>query len=95
MSRDIIQSRASPLEQLTGKSLDELTEDELLAWLEILGRYVDDEDLAQVKDVRETDNSPEKPDIFHELEGLAVLRNHGIITEKEFEIIKEQVLGLG
>ncbi len=30
-------SRSSPLEQLTGKSLDDLTEDELVAWLETLG----------------------------------------------------------
>lgn len=54
--------------------------------------YVDD---GAVDDDYVDDDAPAgQPDYIQELEGLAALRDHGVITDEEFEAKKKQLLGL-
>lgn len=91
MSRDTAQSQDQYIEQLTGKSPDDLTGEELLALLEMLGGRLGGENPAQVEDVSKDGHAPAKPDYRDELAGLAILRDHGVITEEEFQAKKKQL----
>jgi hypothetical protein len=97
---------ADRIEQHTGASVEELTEDELVAAMQDLGIQsieLDENDQAVL--TRETDQAPPpaaqpyappepEPSYLDELERLAELRDRGVITEEEFESKKKQLLGL-
>jgi hypothetical protein len=102
------QKDAQRVEEHTGASVEELTEDELVAAMKDLGIQsieLTDEDKAAV--VREGNIEPDEADdaddaaapaaeadYLDELERLGTLRDRGIITEEEFQAKKKQLLGL-
>jgi len=71
------------VQQQTGKSADDLTEEELLAAMKKLGM-----------EPPKGEGGAEEPDYTEELEKLAGLRDKNIITEDEFQAKKRQLLGL-
>jgi hypothetical protein len=88
---------AQKVEEYTGKPVDTLTDEELAAAMEDLNIELPEDDAAstEVDDGYIDDDAPaEQPDYVAELEGLAVLRDQGVITEEEFEAKKKQLLGL-
>ncbi len=113
------QGDARRIEEHTGASVEELTEEELVAAMRQLGIKsieLDDDDRAilaseesaapaegaQVSadpptEAAMPDAVPVEPEpsYLDELEGLADLRDRGIITDEEFEAKKGQLLGLG
>jgi Flp pilus assembly protein CpaB len=104
------QKDAQRVEEHTGASVEELTEDELVAAMKDLGIQsieLTDEDKAAV--VREGGLEEEgieeeeeddaaapaaEADYLDELERLGTLHDRGIITEEEFQAKKKQLLGL-
>ena len=97
------QKDAQRVEEHTGTSVEELTEDELVAAMQDLGIKsieLDDNDRAAI--AHETGEAPPaaapgaepEPSYLDELERLAGLRDSGIITEEEFEAKKKELLGL-
>ena len=96
------QKDAQKVEEHTGASVEELTEEELVAAMEELGIQsieLTDEDQAAITmeaDVEAgTAGAPAaEADYLAELEKLGALRDQGIITEEEFEAKKKQLLGL-
>lgn len=96
------QKDAQRVEEHTGASVEELTEDELVAAMKDLGIQsieLTDEDKAAV--VGEGDIEPDdaaapaaEADYLDELERLGTLRDRGVITEEEFQAKKKQLLGL-
>jgi hypothetical protein len=100
---------ADRIEQHTGASVEELTEEELVAAMQDLGIQsieLDENDQAVL--TREADQAPPpaaqpaappappepEPSYLDELERLAGLRDRGVISEDEFEAKKKQLLGL-
>ena len=91
------------IEEHTGASVEELTEDELVTAMQELGIQsieLDENDKATI--ARESGDSqtatgsaagPE-PSYLDELERLAALRDQGVISDDEFEAKKRQLLGL-
>jgi hypothetical protein len=90
---------ADRIEQHTGASVEELTEEELAAAM----KELDENDQAVL--TREAGQAPPpaaqpsappepEPSYLDELERLAELRDRGIISEDEFEAKKKQLLGL-
>ena len=71
------------VQQHTGKSADDLSEEELLAAMKKLG-------MEPTKD----EGGAGVPDYTEELERLAGLRDKNIITDEEFQAKKRQLLGL-
>ena len=87
------------VEAATGKSAEELSDEELRAAIEDLQIQVDelsDAEYAEVEraDAMYDDEEKEEEDFVAQLERLAGLRDKGIITEEEFEAKKKQILGL-
>ena len=98
------QKDADRIEQSTGASVEELTEEELVAAMKELGiQSIDltDEDKAAL--AKEGEQAPAgtaaaQPapgeSYLEELERLADLRDRGVISEADFEAKKQQLLGL-
>lgn len=97
---------ADRIEQHTGASVEELTEEELAAAMKEMGIQsieLDENDQAVL--TREAGQAPPpaaqpsappepEPSYLDELERLAELRDRGVISEDEFEAKKKQLLGL-
>lgn len=83
------QNSVKQVEQHTGKSFNNLSEEELAS-------AIDDLDIdLPTDDQDETDEVyVEEPDYIDELERLAGLKEKGIITEEEFQAKKKALLGL-
>jgi hypothetical protein len=82
------QNSVKQVEQHTGKSFNNLSEEELAS-------AIDDLDIDLPNDHDETDEVyVEEPDYIDELERLAGLKEKGIITEEEFQAKKKALLGL-
>lgn len=80
------------VEEHTGKTAEELTDEELdqaMGDLGIEGQEMTDEEWAEVEAA-----DAQEEDYIEELERLADLKEKGIITEEEFESKKKQLLGL-
>jgi len=96
------QKDAQRVEEHTGASVEELTEEELVTAMKELGIQsieITDEDQAAITreaDVEAVDagTSGAEADYLDELERLGALRDKGIITDEEFEAKKKQLLGL-
>jgi hypothetical protein len=102
------QNDAARVEQHTGASVEELTEDELVAAMQELGIQsieLDENDKAIIAE--ESGKAPPaaasaapaastQPEgsYLDELERLADLRDKGVISDEEFEAKKGQLLGL-
>ena len=94
------QKDAQKVEKHTGASVEELTEEELVAAMQDLGMQSieltgeDEAAIAMEGDVEAASTPAAEPDYVEELERLGDLRDKGIITEEEFEAKKNQLLGL-
>ena len=97
------QQDAARVEQHTGASVEELTDEELTTAMSELGiqsaELTPEEKAAVQADgastgVEETVSPEGEADYLAELEKLGALRDQGIITEEEFEAKKKQLLGL-
>jgi hypothetical protein len=96
------QQDANRIEEYSGSSVEEMTEEELVAAMKELGiQSIDlsDEDKAALA----ADSAPApaasapahaEPSYLDELERLGALRDQGIITDEEFATKKELLLGL-
>jgi hypothetical protein len=93
---------ADRIEQATGQSVEEMSEEDLVAAMEQLGIQsieLTDEDKAVVEressePVGAAPGEEEAGDYLDELERLASLRDQGIITDEDFEAKKKEILGL-
>ena len=99
----LTQQDAQRIEQHTGESVEELTEEELIAAMEHLGIQsieLTEDDQAIIADQEESASSDagpaaaEEKSYLDELERLAKLRDQGVISDEEFEAKKKQLLGL-
>lgn len=97
----LTQKDADQIEQHTGSSVEELSEEELVAAMQELGIKsieLDDNDQAIIADQSDQaaapPSAPPQESYLDELERLADLRERGIITEEDFEAKKRQLLGL-
>ena len=96
------QKDAGRIEEYSGSSVEEMTEEELVAAMKELGiQSIDlsDEDKAAVaadsaQSAAAAAPAQTEPSYLDELEKLAALRDQGIITEEEFTAKKNQLLGL-
>jgi hypothetical protein len=102
------QRDAQRIEQHTGASVEELTEEELVAAMQDLGIKsieLDANDRAIITEQERQAAAPAAPgpaavatpqeSYLDELERLADLRDRGIISAEDFEAKKRQLLGLG
>lgn len=82
------------VEQHTGKSAEELNDEELDQAMNDLN--IDKQELTDEEwdYVDEQDPEPEEDDYIAQLERLAELKDQGILTEEEFEAKKKQLLDL-
>jgi hypothetical protein len=96
------QKDADRIEEYSGSSVEEMTEEELVAAMKELGiqsiELSDEDKAAMAADSAQATPAavpaePE-PSYIDELERLATLRDQGIITEEDFTTKKEQLLGL-
>ena len=79
------------VEEYTGTSADELTDEQLEQAMDQLGieqQTMSDEEWAQVE------QADGEPDYLDDLERLAQLNQQGILTDEEFAAKKAQLLGL-
>jgi ribosomal protein L12E/L44/L45/RPP1/RPP2 len=106
----LTQKDAQRIEEHAGASVEELTEDELVAAMQDLGIKsieLDENDQAIIESqsgaapaaAAPASTAPAvpaepKPSYLDELERLAGLRDRGIISEEDFEAKKRQLLGL-
>ena len=101
----LTQQDAQKIENHTGASVEELTEDELIAAMEELGIQSielteDDQAIIADADQEEGASSAAAPaaaaeeSYLDELERLADLRDKGVISEEDYEAKKKQLLGL-
>jgi hypothetical protein len=100
------QKDADRIEQHTGASVEELTDQELTGAMSELGiqsAELTTEEKAALQAESSIDVAQDaaaaatptgEPDYMAELEKLASLRDRGIITQEEFESKKRQLLGL-
>ena len=89
------QRDAEQIEQASGKSIEEMSDEELKQYMEERGiepEPMTDEDRAYVEQ-QGTDKGGE-PAYLDEVERLAQLKDEGVITEEEFEAKKKDLLGL-
>ncbi len=87
------QNNVKEVEQYTGKSFDNLNEEELASAMEQLDIDLPaDEDDQAAADA--DDEYVDEPDYIDELERLAALKEQGIINDEEFQAKKKQLLGL-
>lgn len=73
------------IEKQTGKSVDDMSDEEIEAEMDKRGMQTQDEASGEKSDTG---------DYTAELEKLAGLRDKGILTEEEFQAKKKQILGL-
>ncbi len=91
---------ADRIEQHTGKSADELTDEQLEQAMDQLGidkQELDDSDNEYLDQVEAKENEAESSggsSYLDELERLSKLHDDGVITDEEFEGKKKQLLGL-
>lgn len=99
----LTQQDAQRVEEHTGASVEELSEEDLIAAMEELGIQsieLTDDDQAIIAGEEESappadaPPAPAEESYLDELERLAALRDQGIITEEDFEAKKKQLLGL-
>ena len=99
----LTQQDAQRIEEHTGESVEELSEEDLIAAMEDLGiRSIEltEDDQAIIAGESEGASSAAAPaaaeeeSYLDELEKLADLRDKGIISEEDFEAKKKQLLGL-
>lgn len=99
----LTQKDAERIEEHTGASVEELTEEELVAAMEDLGiqsiELTEDDQAIIAREPEATSSaaapaSSEEESYLDELERLAGLRDKGIISEEDFEAKKKQLLGL-
>jgi hypothetical protein len=96
------QKDADRIEEHSGSSVEEMTEEELVAAMKDLGiQSIDlsDEDKAAMaadsaQAAPAAGPAEPEPSYIDELERLAALRDQGAITEEEFAAKKGQLLGL-
>ena len=100
------QKDADRIEQHTGASVEELSDQELTSAMSELGiqsAELTPEEKAALQADSAADAAPgaaptappaAEPDYLADLEKLAGLRDRGIITQEEFEAKKQQLLGL-
>jgi hypothetical protein len=82
------------VEEHTGKSADELSDEEMGQAMDELGiekQHVDDDDQAYIDQQQSQEKS--QPSYLDELERLGKMKDEGYITEQEFEDKKKQLLG--
>jgi hypothetical protein len=85
-------SQTQQVEQASGKSIDEMTDEEIARYVEennIETEPLDESDQAYL-DAEEEE--PEQGSYLDELERLAKLRDDGVITEEEFVAKKKEIL---
>ena len=83
------------IEQHTGQSAEDLTDEELqqaMRDLNIQSQDLTDEDRAALQQPEGA--AAEEPSYLDELERLGQLRDQGILTEEEFQAKKQDLLGL-
>lgn len=86
---------ADQIEADTGKSIDEMSDEELKQAMEERGiepEEMTDDDHAYAKQQGADDE--DDSDYLDDLERLGHLKDEGVITEEEFEAKKKQLLGL-
>jgi hypothetical protein len=98
------QKDADRIEEHTGQSVEEMSEEDLVAAMEQLGiqsielddndRAIIDGESGQAPSGADPAPTQDQPSYLDELERLADLRDRGIISEDEFEAKKQQLLGL-
>jgi hypothetical protein len=96
------QKDADRIEEHTGASVEELSDEELTTAMSDLGiqsAELTPEDKAALQSGTEIEGttqaaSADEDDYLAELEKLASLRDRGIITDEEFDAKKKQLLGL-
>ena len=97
----LTQPDVDQIEQHTGQSVEEMSEEDLVAAMEELGiqsiELTDDDQAIIAKE--EEQGPPDaaeaaEGDYLDELERLADLRDRGVITDEEFEVKKKEILGL-
>ncbi|MFZ5915981.1 MAG: SHOCT domain-containing protein [Chloroflexota bacterium] len=94
----LTQKDARRIEEHTGASVEELTEEELVAAMRDLGIKsiaLDENDRAIITG-QKGQSPPAQPQASYldELERLAGLRDRGVISDDDFEARKKQLLGL-
>ena len=96
------QKDADRIEEYSGSSVEEMTEEELVAAMENLGiesiDLSDEDKAAMAADSAQAPTAAApaqaEPSYLDDLERLGALRDQGILTEEEFETKKAQILGL-
>jgi hypothetical protein len=99
----LTQQDAQRIEEHTGESVEELSEEDLIAAMEALGiqsielteddqAIIADEGSAAPGDAPAA--APAEESYLDELEKLADLRDKGVISEADYEAKKKQLLGL-
>jgi hypothetical protein len=103
--RKMRKSDVEQVEEHTGKSAEDLTDEELDQATNELGiegeemtdeewEYVEEQDVQEKDEPISTDAPAGEPDYLNELERLAHLHDQGVITDEEFTMKKKQLLGL-
>ena len=104
------QKDSDQIEEFTGSSVEELSEEELIAAMDELGIQsieLTDDDKAIISDqgeAPEAEAAPAQPiataqpaaeeSYLDQLERLGALRDQGVLTDAEFEAQKKKILGL-
>ncbi len=86
---------AERIEAETGRSIDEMSDEELQQAMEERGiqpEPMTDDDQAYAEGMGGSED--EEPDYLDQLERLSHLKDEGVITEEEFEAKKQELLGL-
>lgn len=90
-------SDVDKIEASTGKSAEDLTDEELQAAMKannIQGEELSDSDWEQVDQADAEDDAGDDDDYLDQLERLAELNKQGILTDEEFAAKKKQLLDL-
>ncbi len=99
----LTQQDAQRVEEHTGESVEDLSEEDLIAAMEELGIQSieltgDDQAIiageAEGAAAADASPAPEEESYLDELEKLAALRDQGVISEEDYEAKKKQLLGL-
>ncbi len=99
----LTQQDAQRIEEHTGASVEELSEEDLIAAMEDLGIQsieLTEDDQAIIANEAEgappadAPSAPAEESYLDELEKLADLRDKGVISEEDFEAKKKQLLGI-
>ena len=98
----LTQQDTQRIEEHTGESVEELSEEDLIAAMEALGIQsieLTEDDQAIIADEGsaapgDAPAAPAEESYLDELEKLADLRDKGVISEADYEAKKKQLLGL-